>query len=163
MPVSVLVGERDSKFRAIAERMGFPTVVVEGAGHAVPLEAPAAVAGAPRGALNRWRDAEPEVASPDAPHQPYRAAWADRRHVVAEWRLPAPERRAARAERAVLRRLSLERDNVRHTPWARAAALEAERRRDGGSSPSCGTRRLLGVSWQFSDQSSRTRSAWSRC
>ncbi len=49
---------------------------------------------------------------------------------VAEWRLPGPERRAARAERAVLRRLSLERDNVRHTPWARAAALEAERRRD---------------------------------
>jgi 2-succinyl-6-hydroxy-2,4-cyclohexadiene-1-carboxylate synthase len=44
MPVSVLVGERDSKFRAIAERMGFPTVVVAGAGHAVPLEAPAAVA-----------------------------------------------------------------------------------------------------------------------
>ena len=49
---------------------------------------------------------------------------------VGEWRLPAPERRAARTERAVLRRLSLERDNVRHTPWARAAALEAERRRD---------------------------------
>jgi hypothetical protein len=49
---------------------------------------------------------------------------------VGEWRLPVPERRAARAERAVLRRLSLERDNVRHTPWARAAALEAERRRD---------------------------------
>jgi hypothetical protein len=50
---------------------------------------------------------------------------------VSEWQLPGPERRAARAERAVLRRLSLERDNVRHTPWARAAALEAERRRDG--------------------------------
>jgi 2-succinyl-6-hydroxy-2,4-cyclohexadiene-1-carboxylate synthase len=44
MPVTVLVGERDTKFRAIAERMGFPTVVVPGAGHAVPLEAPAAVA-----------------------------------------------------------------------------------------------------------------------
>jgi 2-succinyl-6-hydroxy-2,4-cyclohexadiene-1-carboxylate synthase len=42
MPVTVLVGERDTKFRAIAERMGFPTVVVPGAGHAVPLEAPAA-------------------------------------------------------------------------------------------------------------------------
>jgi hypothetical protein len=51
---------------------------------------------------------------------------------LGEWRLPAPERRAARAERAVLRRLSLERDNVAYTPWARAAALEAERRRDGG-------------------------------
>jgi 2-succinyl-6-hydroxy-2,4-cyclohexadiene-1-carboxylate synthase len=44
MPVSVLVGERDTKFRAIAERMGFPMVVVPGAGHAVHLEAPAAVA-----------------------------------------------------------------------------------------------------------------------
>jgi 2-succinyl-6-hydroxy-2,4-cyclohexadiene-1-carboxylate synthase len=44
MPVTAIVGERDTKFRAIAERMGFPTVVVEGAGHAVQLEAPAAVA-----------------------------------------------------------------------------------------------------------------------
>jgi hypothetical protein len=50
---------------------------------------------------------------------------------LGEWRLPAPERRAARAERDTLKRLSLERDNVEHTPWARAAALEAERRRDG--------------------------------
>ena len=39
-----LVGERDTKFRAIAERMGFPTVVIPGAGHAVHLEDPAAVA-----------------------------------------------------------------------------------------------------------------------
>jgi hypothetical protein len=46
-------------------------------------------------------------------------------------RLPAGERRAARAERAVLKRLRLERDNTRYTPWARAAALEAERRRWG--------------------------------
>jgi 2-succinyl-6-hydroxy-2,4-cyclohexadiene-1-carboxylate synthase len=44
MPVSVLVGERDKKFRIIAEQMGFPTVVVPGAGHTVHLEAPAAVA-----------------------------------------------------------------------------------------------------------------------
>jgi len=44
MPVSAVVGERDTKFRAIAERMGFPTVVVPGAGHTVQLEAPAAVA-----------------------------------------------------------------------------------------------------------------------
>jgi 2-succinyl-6-hydroxy-2,4-cyclohexadiene-1-carboxylate synthase len=44
MPVSVLVGERDRKFRAIAEQMGFPTVIVPGAGHTVHLEAPAAVA-----------------------------------------------------------------------------------------------------------------------
>ena len=51
---------------------------------------------------------------------------------LAEWWLPAPERHAARAERTTLRTLALERDNVEHTPWARAAALEAERRRDGG-------------------------------
>jgi 2-succinyl-6-hydroxy-2,4-cyclohexadiene-1-carboxylate synthase len=44
MPVSAVVGERDPKFRAIAERMGFPVEVVAGAGHALPLEAPAAVA-----------------------------------------------------------------------------------------------------------------------
>ena len=50
---------------------------------------------------------------------------------LAEWRLSGPERRAARAERATLRMLSLQRDNIEHTPWARAAALEAERRRDG--------------------------------
>jgi hypothetical protein len=49
---------------------------------------------------------------------------------LAEWRLPAPERRAARAERAALRLLALERDNIEYTPWRRAAALEAERRRD---------------------------------
>ena len=50
---------------------------------------------------------------------------------LGEMRLPAPERRAARAERAALKRLRLERDNTKHTPWARAAALEAERRRWG--------------------------------
>ena len=44
MPVTLIVGERDAKFRAIAERMGFPTIVVPGAGHAVQLEDPAAVA-----------------------------------------------------------------------------------------------------------------------
>jgi hypothetical protein len=49
---------------------------------------------------------------------------------LGEWRLPPPERRAARAERETLRRLSLERDNIEHTPWRRAAELEAERRRD---------------------------------
>jgi hypothetical protein len=49
-----------------------------------------------------------------------------------DMRLPAGERRAARAERAVERQMRLERDNTRHTPWARAAALEAEQRRWGG-------------------------------
>jgi hypothetical protein len=44
-------------------------------------------------------------------------------------RLMSPaERRAARSERAVLEQLRLERDN-RHTPWRRAAALDAEVRR----------------------------------
>jgi hypothetical protein len=51
---------------------------------------------------------------------------------MGEWRLPGPERRAARAERATLAVLRLERDNTLYTPWARAAALEAERRRWSG-------------------------------
>src|SRR5918998_1210004 len=47
-PVDLVVGERDEKFRAIAERMApaLPSArvtVVEGAGHAVHLEAPDAV------------------------------------------------------------------------------------------------------------------------
>ena len=52
---------------------------------------------------------------------------------MAEWRLPAPERRAARSERETMAVLRRERDNTQHTPWARAAALEAERRRWGGA------------------------------
>jgi 2-succinyl-6-hydroxy-2,4-cyclohexadiene-1-carboxylate synthase len=49
LPVTVIVGERDEKFRRIAERMGVAlpqaTVeVVEAAGHAVHLEAPERVA-----------------------------------------------------------------------------------------------------------------------
>ena len=49
MPVTLVVGERDAKFRALAERMAerLPDgeiVVVAGAGHAVALEAPEAVA-----------------------------------------------------------------------------------------------------------------------
>jgi 2-succinyl-6-hydroxy-2,4-cyclohexadiene-1-carboxylate synthase len=49
MPVTLIAGERDGKFRAIAERMAAAihdarVVVVEGAGHAVHLEAPEAVA-----------------------------------------------------------------------------------------------------------------------
>jgi 2-succinyl-6-hydroxy-2,4-cyclohexadiene-1-carboxylate synthase len=49
LPVTLVVGERDAKFRGIAERMARrlargEIVVVEGAGHAVALEAPAAVA-----------------------------------------------------------------------------------------------------------------------
>jgi 2-succinyl-6-hydroxy-2,4-cyclohexadiene-1-carboxylate synthase len=49
IPVTLIAGERDAKFRAIAERMAtaLPDAtlhVVPGAGHAVQLEAPAAVA-----------------------------------------------------------------------------------------------------------------------
>jgi 2-succinyl-6-hydroxy-2,4-cyclohexadiene-1-carboxylate synthase len=49
LPVALVVGERDAKFRGIAERMArrLPQgeiVVVEGAGHAVALEAPEALA-----------------------------------------------------------------------------------------------------------------------
>ena len=48
-PVTVLVGDRDEKFRALGERLASATpraelVVVPGAGHALHLEAPAAVA-----------------------------------------------------------------------------------------------------------------------
>jgi 2-succinyl-6-hydroxy-2,4-cyclohexadiene-1-carboxylate synthase len=51
MPATVLVGERDAKFRMLGERLaeGLPDaelVVVPGAGHAVHLEAPDAVAAA---------------------------------------------------------------------------------------------------------------------
>jgi 2-succinyl-6-hydroxy-2,4-cyclohexadiene-1-carboxylate synthase len=51
IPVTLLAGERDAKFRAIAERMrerlpDARIVVVPGAGHAAQLEAPDLVAGA---------------------------------------------------------------------------------------------------------------------
>ena len=51
MPVTLVVGERDAKFRAIAERMArrirdADVVVVAGAGHAVQLEQPELVAAA---------------------------------------------------------------------------------------------------------------------
>jgi 2-succinyl-6-hydroxy-2,4-cyclohexadiene-1-carboxylate synthase len=52
MPATVLAGERDAKFRALGERLAGalpeagPLVVVPGAGHGLPREAPAAVAAA---------------------------------------------------------------------------------------------------------------------
>jgi 2-succinyl-6-hydroxy-2,4-cyclohexadiene-1-carboxylate synthase len=54
MPVSLIVGERDAKFRAIAGRMapaipGSRVEVVDGAGHAPQLEQPEIVAAAIRG------------------------------------------------------------------------------------------------------------------
>jgi hypothetical protein len=48
--------------------------------------------------------------------------------VVHEWLLPAPERRASRAERRVEAAMRRERESE-HTPERRAAALEAEIRR----------------------------------
>jgi 2-succinyl-6-hydroxy-2,4-cyclohexadiene-1-carboxylate synthase len=56
MPVTLIVGARDAKFRAVAARMadaipGAEVVVVAGSGHAVHLEAPAAVAAALIGQL----------------------------------------------------------------------------------------------------------------
>jgi hypothetical protein len=48
--------------------------------------------------------------------------------VFREWRLPAPERRAAQAERRVEAQMRRERESE-WTPERRAAALEAERRR----------------------------------
>jgi hypothetical protein len=47
--------------------------------------------------------------------------------VLREWRLPAPERRAAQAERRAEAQIRRERDNL-WTPERRAAAVEAERR-----------------------------------
>jgi 2-succinyl-6-hydroxy-2,4-cyclohexadiene-1-carboxylate synthase len=44
MPVTVVTGGRDAKFTEIAMRMPGEHVVVEGAGHALPLEAPDALA-----------------------------------------------------------------------------------------------------------------------
>ena len=51
MPVAVLAGERDAKFRALGERLAdeLPLgelVIVEAAGHGIPREDPAAVAAA---------------------------------------------------------------------------------------------------------------------
>jgi hypothetical protein len=47
---------------------------------------------------------------------------------ASEWRLPPPERRAARAEREAERQMRRERDNDQSAD-IRAAAVEAERRR----------------------------------
>ena len=49
------------------------------------------------------------------------------------WRLPAPERRAARAERTAEQRMRRERDGTPYGEVARKAALEAERQRVGGA------------------------------
>jgi pimeloyl-ACP methyl ester carboxylesterase len=58
MPIVLVVGERDQKFRAIATEMTSEprradVVVVPGAGHAVHLEAPGAVAQAISGGVRR--------------------------------------------------------------------------------------------------------------
>ena len=57
--------------------------------------------------------------------------WYERRSprvVIREWRMPGPDRRAARAERRVEAQLRRERDSE-WTPERRAAAIEAERRK----------------------------------
>ena len=51
IPVTLIVGERDEKFRALAARCSSayrtrPWIVIPGAGHAAQLEDPAAVAAA---------------------------------------------------------------------------------------------------------------------
>jgi pimeloyl-ACP methyl ester carboxylesterase len=51
MPAAVLAGERDAKFRALGRRLAdglseSELVVVDGAGHGIPREHPAAVAAA---------------------------------------------------------------------------------------------------------------------
>ena len=48
---------------------------------------------------------------------------------MGEWRLPGPERRAARSEREAERQMHRERDNEQSAA-IRAAALEAEARHD---------------------------------
>jgi hypothetical protein len=48
--------------------------------------------------------------------------------VLRQWRLPGPEREAARAERRAEREIRRQRDNE-ETSWRRAAALEAEAQR----------------------------------
>jgi 2-succinyl-6-hydroxy-2,4-cyclohexadiene-1-carboxylate synthase len=53
MPVTLIVGERDTKYRKLAERMGgsiddAQLLVVPAVGHAVHLEAPGLVAAAIR-------------------------------------------------------------------------------------------------------------------
>jgi 2-succinyl-6-hydroxy-2,4-cyclohexadiene-1-carboxylate synthase len=63
MPVSLIVGERDAKFLALARRMadllGDPTLIVVAGGHALPLENPAAVADALACARLQRVDPEP--------------------------------------------------------------------------------------------------------
>jgi len=49
---------------------------------------------------------------------------------MAEWRLPGPERHAARSARAVEHQMRRERDS-QHRNEQRAAELQAERRRRG--------------------------------
>ena len=134
MPVTLVVGERDAKFRAIAERMGVPD---RGGPGRRPRRAPR---GARRGVAAHLRCPErlaaraaAELASPrcSAPRAP-RGVDAPRSRGSGSGgcRRPSAGRHAPSGRRCGGCRC--ERDNPEHTPWARAAALEAERRRDGG-------------------------------
>jgi hypothetical protein len=52
---------------------------------------------------------------------------------LGEWRLPGPERRAARSEREAERQMRRERDGGLYGETARRASIEAERQREGGA------------------------------
>ena len=52
---------------------------------------------------------------------------------MGEWRMPGPERRAARSARAVEQHMRRERDGSMYGETARRAAVEAERQREGGA------------------------------
>ena len=104
MPVTLVVGERDAKFRAIAGRMGVPDRGGPGRRPRRAARGARGRRGAPTSALRPWRSPGGGVTLA----RMLRTTRTVRRGFAAlawlgEWRLPAPERRAARAERATLR------------------------------------------------------------
>ena len=153
VPAVLIVGERDAKFRAIAERMGGSR------------RSSSSAQGTPCSSRRRrwsprtWRCPEPLAAARrrSYPRRPmFRTTRTARRGLaaltwLAEWRLPAPERRAARAERAALR------DAVagarQHASTRRGGGPRRSRRSGAATAAasSCGTRSLRGVPWRFTE------------